>query len=33
MLILLSLIIMRMTGAIVFNPIFGRNNVPASMKT
>ena len=33
MLILLSLIIMRMTGAIVFNPIFGRNNVPARMKT
>ena len=32
MLILFSLIVMRMTGAIVFNPIFGRNSVPARMK-
>lgn len=32
MLILFSLILMRMTGAIVFNPIFGRSNVPARMK-
>ena len=32
MLILFSLIVMRMTGAIVFDPIFGRNSVPARMK-
>ena len=32
MLILFSLIAMRMTGAIVFNPIFGRSNTPARMK-
>lgn len=32
MLILFSLIVMRMTGAIMFNPIFGRNNVPARAK-
>lgn len=32
MLTLFSLILMRMTGAIVFNPIFGRNNVPGRMK-
>ena len=32
MLVLFSLIVARMTGAIVFNPIFGRSNVPGRMK-
>lgn len=32
MVILFSLIIMRMTGAVAFNPIFGRTNVPARVK-
>lgn len=28
MLVLFSLIVMRMTGSVVFNPVFGRNNMP-----
>lgn len=32
MLILFSLIVMRMTGAVALNPIFGRSNLPASAR-
>lgn len=32
MVILFSLIVMRMTGAVAFNPIFGRTNIPARAK-
>ncbi len=32
MLILFSLIAMRMTGAIAFNPVFGRTNLPARVR-
>ena len=32
MFILFSLIVMRMSGAVVLNPIFGRNNYPARAK-
>ena len=32
MFILFSLIVMRMSGAIALNPIFGRNNFPSSAK-
>ena len=32
MLILFSLIVMRMSGAIALNPMFGRTNLPSSAK-
>ena len=32
MLILFAFILMRMSGAIVFNPVFGRTNYPSSAK-
>lgn len=32
MLILFSLIAMRMTGAVAFNPVFGRKNVPGNVR-
>ena len=32
MFILFSLIVMRMSGAIALNPVFGRTNVPARVK-
>ncbi len=32
MLILFSLIVMRMSGAVLFSPVFGRRNVPSSVK-
>ena len=32
MFILFSLVVMRMSGAIVFNPIFGRTNYPRAAK-
>ena len=32
MFILFSLVVMRMSGAIIFNPIFGRTNYPRAAK-
>ncbi len=32
MLVLFALVVMRMSGAILFNPVFGRSNLPSSAK-